>query len=250
MGGCLAITLREKDGREFRMSRWTNASPFLIDNIDLINGSDHIQKYLIEPWLKETKKPDDQRSWSFNHPYLAPSEYGLVVIDFMHNKLLDLNDYHGFGRCQSLNLYNESCATQIDDMGITWGVGEKLGIRAFLEDDGNEASRFYKFHKAGRIKAVQKFDPVWLRYVDTGVDINGWDFEKVYKEYIEIMAERDYSKEHCFLLDMSPLELVSLRGTFDSYRNFHQQILDLGFVLSDEEEEIWEEKFRSYEEEE
>ena len=35
MGGCLAITLREKDGREFRMSRWTNASPFLIDNIDL-----------------------------------------------------------------------------------------------------------------------------------------------------------------------------------------------------------------------
>ncbi len=49
-------------------------------------------------------------------------------------------------------------------------------------------------------------------------------------------------------IDMSPLEVVTFPESPEGFANFRQAVLDLGFVLTDEEEVMWQERINPQDE--
>jgi hypothetical protein len=99
MGGAVGFTIRERNGTEHRMCRWTNNFSWYTDNMRLVNKNPaHLKRYLAG-WdeLKKTHR-EEPNKWfaSCLVPYagLNPVEYGLIVVDYRTNTILDMNDYH------------------------------------------------------------------------------------------------------------------------------------------------------------
>lgn len=238
MGGTICFTLREENGTEHRMSRWTNWTPWAIDNIELARKSPkHIEEILHE-WKEQLLLPNDQKHWAYDSPFLAPANYGLVVVDLLHNKILDCNGYHLFGFTNIISLRLEMNPPTFDDNGIL--VIQPDDSNVFLEDDGNDASRFYQFFKDKKIRDFLIWDENKQKNVSYGKDINSLSFDEL---IAFILDDRDKELRYGqFALDMSPLEVVTFPDTPKGYTYFRQAVLDLGFVLTEEEEKIWDER--------
>lgn len=109
MGGNIAWTLRLHDGTEYRMDRWTNSLPYHIGHPAFFDGdSDHIADGLAS-WLQmksdwEAHKDDENYNLPMTRAYapypygLHPSQYGLVVTDFMTNTILSMQGYSDLDR--------------------------------------------------------------------------------------------------------------------------------------------------------
>ncbi len=241
MGGTIGFTLRRPNGKEYRMSRWTNWTPWAIDNIRLVNKEEGHIRAIVRDWVKARKHPEKEWHWTYNYPYLAPAEYGLVVVDYQKNKILDCNHYHQFAQISGILLKNEVNATRIDNTGYTLGGdGEEMGLKAFFSKEGNEAARFYDFYKAERIKAVEQWSPEKEEWelVD---DVNNWSLRKIVTELI--CVDNAWTNFH---LDMSPFEVVKFKEGAEGFTQFRQAVLDLGFELTKEEEKIWDERISRY----
>ena len=235
MGGTLGFTLRKSPTEQYRMSQWTNMMPWAIDNMKLVNKDPEHIEGLIKTWLEGYNKED--RHWAYSDPYLAPSEYGLVVVDFVNNQILDCNHYHWFGQEHGVGLRNEFNSSRLDDTGYTLGGdGPIMGLKAFFNEHETSASRFYEFYKEKRIKDTLKFNEKTREWESIGEDINLWPIEKIANELINV----DFDDCCNFIFDMSPFEITR----FDTFKPFYKAVLDLGFILTDKEEEIWAEKIK------
>jgi hypothetical protein len=100
MGGQLAVTIRLKDGTERRMERWTNIIPNLMQNVEFMEGNEQSSKAFIEQWDTEIAKKDHGKTiistWGmYKRPYLAPSEYGIILIDFKTMTIVSCQPYFG-----------------------------------------------------------------------------------------------------------------------------------------------------------
>lgn len=100
MGGVVALTLRMRDGTEHRMERWTNILPGYIRTIPFYEGDESVWEEAIEHWYTELAKGQKGEtiitSWKmYDHPYLVPSEYGILVIDYVTMTVVDAQDYLG-----------------------------------------------------------------------------------------------------------------------------------------------------------
>ena len=249
MGGVIGFTLREENGTEHRMSRWTNWTPWAIDNIELARKSPkHIEDILYE-WKKQLLLPADheEKNWAYNEPFLAPSEYGLVVVDLLHNKILDCNGYHHFGFTNLVSLALEMNSPDFDDHGRF--IPESVGLNAFLQDNENDAARFYHFLKDKKIKDFVIWDLEKGEYVSYGKDINSLSLEELVS-FISVDGQEAPVRYGKFALDMSPLEVVTFPESPEGYAAFRQAVLDLGFVLTEEEEKIWDERINPDDEDE
>lgn len=246
MGGVVGFTLREEDGSEHRMSRWTNWTPWAIDNINLVKKSpEHIEKILFE-WKKYNNLPEEQKNeyWSYSSPYLAPAEYGLVVVDMLSNKILDCNGYHSFGFIDQITLTNEFHSTILDGGGYVMPGNDRM--KAFTEDKGNTASRFYRFFKEKRIKDVLAWNEEKNKMCSLSLDVNSMNDQELAALMSSTVANRKINFDNQIIyaqyeLDMSPFEVITFPESKQGFKNFHQAILDLGFSLSEKEEQIWEE---------
>lgn len=112
MGGNLAWTLRTADGTQHRMDRWTNAMPTLITNPAFLDGApDAIQAALADWEMMRADWEANKATGTYEHtmtpayapyPYgLQPSEYGLVVTDFVTHTILSLQGYTHLGQCMA-----------------------------------------------------------------------------------------------------------------------------------------------------
>jgi hypothetical protein len=115
MGGNLAWTIRLEDGTQYRMDRWTNSMPALIQNPDFLAGKTSAIDEALAEW--KSMKADweaNQHTEAFEHymtptfapyPYgMKPSEYGLVVTDFATKTILSLQNYSHLDRLIALRL--------------------------------------------------------------------------------------------------------------------------------------------------
>lgn len=113
MGGNLAWTLRCEDGTEYRMDRWTNSMPALILNPGFLAGEDVAIEAALGSWIAMQEDWEENREiGTFRHtmtasyapyPYgLKPSEYGLVVTDFVTKTILSLQNYTDLGRIYAM----------------------------------------------------------------------------------------------------------------------------------------------------
>lgn len=103
MGGSLAITIRQSNGKEYRMLRWTNSLPNFITNPKFFKEDKQWFKDYMEPWFDMKKDYEQNKTTGkfklnmtdcyFPYSYLAPADYGLVVIDFKTKTLLTMQGY-------------------------------------------------------------------------------------------------------------------------------------------------------------
>lgn len=284
MGGNLAITVREPDGKEHRMDRWTNSMPWFVDNIDLVEKRpEHIQDYLktwydfVKDWdehgeaylkaraeAEKRAKKEGGHYWGYmpkepfthnmtpvyaTHRFLAPSEYGQVVVDMVNNKILSNQHYTQFG--------------EISRIGAVVMLNQE-GEGEFWErhPDGAAAHcRLREFFEAGRILEIytRGGDPEIDRGLTRLEDIPDSKalLEYLKKEDPNWDARREMDRDDpnypppwpddwaSFRLDMSPFEVVDFPESEQGFRDMKQAILDLDFVLTDEEDQMWEEWIQS-----
>lgn len=237
MGGVIGFTLREEDGIEHRMSRWTNWTPYAIDNIGMVNKSPaHIEEVLRE-WKRQKDLPEEEKHWAYHWPYLAPSEYGLVVVDLQKNKLLDLNGYHRFGRMHYMSISNEidfiTCGGRIRPPSVA-------DVMSLFANNRSDAFRLHQFYQEKRIKDFLLWNSTSQECYSSNKDINSLTPDGL-ADFLSVTEWENPTIHGEFVLDMSPLEVVTFPESREGWVSFRQAVLDLGFTLTEKEEELWRE---------
>jgi hypothetical protein len=237
----LGFTLREEDGTEHRTSTWTNSSPGKIDNVKLAHKDTNHVKEIFSFWeesLLHKDDDDDYTYWSCHEPFLAPSEYGLVVVDFVNNKILDCNGYHLFGAITATSVSIEINTIEMDDDFNLVSKANYNLLSDFTSKHKDSPPRLYDFYKERRIKDFVVYNQRTGRYDSIGENLNDWTIEQIADL---IKNGGDKSRFGHFVLDMSPFEVITFPQNRIGYAAQRQAILDLGFVLTEEEEQIWKE---------
>ncbi len=241
MGGNLAITIREQNGKEHRMDRWTNSMPGFIKNIDFINNDPkHLNAYLntwyefVEDWEQNSlayfeSKNDAEFKHPMTpvyaqHPFLAPSEYGQVVVDFISKKILHAQLY-----CDFDSIFRLSAALTLDDEGSFWRRDEY---------GASLACSLREFYEAGRIKEIYVHG--WQ--ADDGPITKIEDIKNSNELYSYLKTEHESADYYSQCrIDMSPFEVIEFESSKEGFISLKKAILDLGFILSDQEHRLWDE---------
>jgi hypothetical protein len=223
MGGTIAITLREKDGTEYRMNRWTNTMPSFVEHTGFINGDKkHIEDFL-STW-KKMKADSEAKSNKLimtecYEPYdnicLHPNSYGLVVIDFVNNVILSMQSY-----------------TELGNILVTHSM---LQNEHYYDED--YISVIKNFADAGTTKLkVSKTKEL--------IEISS------YEHLLRTLKKCDKFICNKLQLDMRPFSIEKFEETLEGSNLLRKRVLELGFKLSQKEIEMWDEWDREKEEEE
>ncbi|MBS3146067.1 hypothetical protein J4471_00020 [Candidatus Woesearchaeota archaeon] len=265
MGGSIGVTVREENGKEHRMCRWTNTLPWFITNLRFLNKDPkHLEAYL-EQWnIMKADYDNHKNEWesikqkygrdAWNHepfennmtgcyaPYafLAPQGYGLVVVDMQKDIVLDFQGYTSLDTIHGVSIASDmsSVAPGLHEFVIGGQQTKKLSKKAFyLKNDFLNSVRFRELFEAGRItKAIMD-----IRYPDKLISLNG----KSLNDTIDLL-ENDVEKFLQFPINMSPYEVIKYKEhNSKEAQRMQVKIKELGFTLSDEEESMWDEWIES-----
>lgn len=256
MGGNLAWTVRRSDGTEYRMDRWTNAMSELVTNPAFFQEDEDHLATCLESWLA-MKEDWEKNQGTGNYekpmteayapyPYgCKPSEYGIVVTDFMNKVILTNQNYCSFN--------------EIDLHWLKGGdrhVFERMNpdryanIMGFV-DAGlvREYSYFAKTNKAvEHLLAVpgayvfdkDQRDPSFKGPVEVCLPGNiGIDR----LEDILTVLPKDVRGDLLMgraILDTTPFTVEEFKPTSEGWTKMLERVRELDFFLSDEEVAAWE----------
>jgi hypothetical protein len=256
MGGNLAWTLRLSDGTEYRMDRWTNAMSELITNpLFYQEDKSHIDACL-ESWLgmkEDWEKNQDTGNFEHNmtkvyapYPYgMKPSEYGIVVTDFINKVLLTNQQY-----------------TSFDVIDVYWlTLGER---EFFMRMYPERYENIMKFVQGGLVRKYSYFarSKKAVEYLHTTQA--GWLFDKEPRDdsmgdWVEVCLPGTMTFEQIeqlfddlpkdikddvimgrAVLDTAPFTVEEYNPTSDGWTDMLARVRELGFTLSDDEIAAWE----------
>lgn len=246
MGGSVGLTIREPNGQEHRMCRWTNIMPSILNNLRLVNKDSTYVQDIVKMWYdmrkdyeahKTNEKFENNMSPIYApHPFLAPCDYGLIVVDIAKNQILDYQGYCGLGKISSVSIRSD--ITENKDGGHTLlYIGpesqrpKQVGIKkAFDSDDEySSAIRFKRFYDAGRV--TQAVD----ERTGQAIPLNGKSLDDI----AEMIMSRQY---YDFPLDISPFQITRYHEhNPEDARKMQSRIEELGFKLTDQEKSVWDE---------
>lgn len=267
MGGSVAVTLREADGTEHRMCRGTNPIPHFVNNLHFINSDpDHLKRYLA-PWIDMSKDyerhrdaweqmktrtndlgsvPDepfelDMTSAYAPYPFLAPHDYGLIVLDMKENYILSCQGYSALGDISAVTIRNDM--TSVAPGRHVYGNPQpkRLGLRAFHHEETSIAAvRFRELLEDGRITHAEHYNDPAL-----SVSLNGKPLNEI-AHFIDTQEGENFY----FPVIMSPFRVITYQE-HDAHASIamRQKIIELGFSLSERENEIWQTWINDYAEE-
>lgn len=166
MGGSVAVTIREPNGTEHRMCRWTNTLPWGINNVKMLAAEpdpEHLADYLKE-WQAmraDYLKNKDTGNFEYNmtdcyapYPLLAPMGYGLVLVDFKTHTLITKQGYAGFNTLAAVTMWGE-WATR----GKGGALAQQQSLDAVLAGkSGSTTIRLAGWWKAGRVLGVGYYE--------------------------------------------------------------------------------------------
>lgn len=188
MGGQIGLTIREADGTEHRMERWTNILPPNVRTNEFYEG-EYVWKEIVQHWYDEVAKGEDGEtlitSWGMkDFSYLAPSEYGIVVIDYKTMTLVSCQSYMNF--------------TSLMDFGPYWEHMDRHRGKVLREFNPPLRSKM-----KGLLKRKPKRDPTKLIEIDQ----DAWDMYVVPYSSNYMARARDKVKELGFKLSEKEEEL-------------------------------------------
>lgn len=126
MGGCITVVCRMPDGTTHSLLRHTGQLPYRIHDPRFFKKDESwLQEYIDEkPYLYE--KEDD-----FFQP-AAPTEYGIVVIDWKNNKIISANHYFNIGVTYTHQWYwvkdGKACPSEDPEMRQLWEMKKVAGL--------------------------------------------------------------------------------------------------------------------------
>jgi hypothetical protein len=121
MGGSITVIIREEDGKIHKMCRWTNSLPYFTKDLNFINkDKKHLKDYLkvfysMENDYKRVQKKGGNYRFQMTDcyipysGYIAPIEYGLVLIDYQTEQIIS---------CQGYSSLNTICRYEIENPKI------------------------------------------------------------------------------------------------------------------------------------
>lgn len=224
MGGTLAVTIRDHDGVVHRMARWTNPTPFFINNLRFIEKDrEHLKSYLDTwhkmraDWVQFGDSPQNPSPMSGCYAtdesmVLAPQGYGLLVIDYVTGVVLHRQNYTTYGA------------------HFLIGMGEN-GLEEIAED-----SYIATLYDAGKLRA--------LKLVRLGNDDEeDKPVELAYSSGMELVTQVHTQRlTMTFDIDMSPWQIVAFQNTREAWQVFRQMCDNL-IGLTDQDKAAWEEWF-------
>lgn len=245
MGGTVTVVIRESDGTEHRMQRWTNSLPWGICNAKMLEEDrTHIDAYLSQ-WLS-MKDDWDKNHFTENFQFnmtsvyfpsvgFAPQEYGFVLVDFKTKHILTMQGYTSLSRVLGTAIHLEATG----------------GIIGADPDDETEAGRLSNLIRAGRVKSYRLYG----KKSEEDLPLPDWLLKDPSEPNVIKFVE-SHSKNFSFMdfeVDLSPFTIIDYeRGNLD-VRDAYLKIKELGFLLSKEEDDIWQEwieEAKRYDEEE
>jgi len=241
MGGNVALTIREPDGTEHRIGTWNKCISSYLQNVRLYDKDLGAAKKVFEFWdllqmeyvAKSRFKRSDQNPRPF--AYLAPDGLGLVVVDMVNNQILEHTDAVRTCTMDGIAIRHEmNCNADGSPRGMQIGTRreppKKMGMKAFeIEDEFCYARRFKRLWENGKITQV----------VTTPEEI---PVQLAGKPLEEIVGILQTDIDAYFPIDTSPFKVTSYRE-FDPIDAMAMKatILELGFKLTDQEKQLWEE---------
>lgn len=293
MGGNLGWTLRCEDGTEYRMHRWTHEMPELIIVPAFLDGEQAAIDTALADWL-EMKADWEENSTTgifrnnmtpFDAPFpygLKPSEYGLVVTDFLSKTILSLQAYTNLGRLNAVRQrYGPrsvaSYPVRVDQVE-TWSRMGRIHSFVFLLKREESARAFeilgatieiYPFRDAWRATVPGDVDLVTLdaicdRLRDEASSHPQSDEIAALRRQIEAgtLSEADTKKAKMVIaglenhhwkladpfifgtaeLDLAPFTFEEFNESPEGFDALRARVLELGFTLSAEEEAGWAER--------
>lgn len=232
MGGSIGFTIREKNGQEHRVCRWTNQMTYFIDDYKFFDeDKEHFSNYL-ESWKsmrddylasKKNKQPCklNMSDVYAPYPYLAPMGYGLVVVDYQTKKILSMQSYRFFGKIDCLELSNALEHPK-------W------------KDSIYSIDNFEKLFDSGRIKKVVGFTSDNKK---TTIDITNFSKQKIF----DVMQTKQFEENQKvddiewfrFCIEPDPWQIIKFEESQSGLEAFKKEIHELGFSLSKREEKMW-----------
>lgn len=232
MGGAVAVTIRHKDGEENRMCLWTNVMPEFINNIRILRyNKKYINDFVYNQWQCDVDKKEENKknkkkakiSYYLKHPYLAPYDYGLIVLDYVTKNILTMQNYTTFG----------------------WEGGVFLVSKHYHE----RYQAFEEFLNRDKVIAVQR--------IQDGTD-NVFEYVQLTSEQVLDTLKEEKATYYAYQYDFRPFTITNYQldlpgRTLDRcviINRFCCHLMDLGFKLSRKEFNIWKEYRQMYEQEE
>lgn len=228
MGGSVGLTIREPDGTEHRMTRWTNILPWVLTDLGLLEDDPkHVQEVLAQwrvmraDYEAHVAEYDPKGRYPFEHPmtevyapypFLAPREYGLVVVDMQSKVILSSQGYTIPGEIHSFAFSGEN-----------------------TESPDSNFQRFKRLFDAGRIRTIRyhhdpdrRQEPVpWRSAEEALAAFQALDRDSDLRGFAYQVDMHPYVVEHILNLDAEKSQAM------------RERILQLGFTLSAEEEAVW-----------
>lgn len=251
MGGSIAVTARRANGEVIRMCRWTNPLPFFFQNARLFEGDEtHLDEYLKqwyqmrddfernntrpEPDIEEDAEAWDKWSARFEYPmtpvyapypFLAPHGYGLVVIDYQTQTMLSMQGYSAL------------IEVSPDTFGHAGPFPENppdFGpLTSFLavsrQEHEEEVSRISGLFKRKCLYVV----PRGAESSDQATLVPDLDTARA------IAAEDNAWFKYRFFVKPDPWKVRRFPETPDGADEFHDNLVDLGFQFTPQENDLW-----------
>lgn len=269
MGGTIAVTLRKPDGIVHKMARWTNPLPEFVTNLAMINKDpSHVDEWM-EQWNGMAKDWDDHlpeieaarkkygdKFWDhlnvkFRFPMtacyggyrlLAPTGYGLVVIDQQKNHILTSQGYCSFGVVHAAGISL--------DVPYDKNTFDENAIKALK---GRCLPTFVELVEAGRVKKAVGLRVTSVKggksrtsQVDKSVEgmglvelvemaLYGCDYNRTRNIKVK---DPTFRMMH-FAVDMSPYTIIDYEREENGWKLFRDKLIELGFPLTEEDEKEW-----------
>lgn len=200
MGGAITVVYRRPTGEVISRIKWTNYLPSLFTDVRFFAKND---EWLME-YMNEGNDFHENTPEAFSQMPIAPSEYGIVVIDFIKDLIISWNHYCSpccFNHywIENPDMFDPSPVSHIEELikhkkirGIEFNVF-KTSEKAFLPLDSCKSFKEMADAVAAFKKKEDMFGYAQLDISPFSIKtFNKWDASK---ERIDIHSCKDLIKE-------------------------------------------------------
>ncbi len=236
MGGTVAETIRRENGEIIKMARRTGAYNWMIFSKDFMDGkidkaiNDHIEAFMDMKADYESGPPyknnmSDVYGWC-NHT--APTDYGLVVLDFQNKKIMSMQGFDTPGRLYGVNLSKEMVDLE-DKENYEYFFQNNL-FEVYTHENKHLGDVHSLFGSTNTLKNLQI-------EIDKSYDRNNSESEFLDKYNCKAQFLRFQPK---FFNDF---EMIRFKETPQGLIEFINKLQEEGFVFNDEEKKMWKEHY-------
>lgn len=235
MGGKIRVVYRQEDGTVHTRDRWTNRLGHYLKSHRIAEREhDWMMRY-----FSPAERMDRHKEKEDTHLAVSPSGYGIVVVDFMANQLLAVQNYTSIDRISPAEATGEFYRPE----------SREEAIRNFIEmpDHRLHVRRrvFTTFQQNTTFEDVHE-DPLTQAEAHTMARVLMREYmeqNNIFRERVDTMITPEKHIQSDFLIDFSPLDtLLNSDDDATSLVLVRDRMVATGFVFTPGEAKAWDQE--------